>query len=284
MFLLLDCTAKLHQLFRNGLSSLLHDLLKLTGVTLVAGLEEGMAHARLTSAASSANAMDVVLNGKGKGEVEHHLHVGDIKTTSSDIGGHHKGTFAALELLQGTGAGILGLVAMDTGAIPAVALELILKTLGLLLVEGKDEDPVCAVAVILVEELTETGVASTVFDDLHGLGNALIGREGIINGILPIAADNRFEADVNADGVDQIFKGDLLNDGGPCGGKHGRLPLLLVLGLANDKPYILLEAHVEHSVSLIEHELRHVAQIDGILADEILQPTGSGHDAVHALA
>ena len=267
MLLLLDGAAKLHQLIRDGLSSLLHDLLQLTGVALVAGLEEGVTYASLTGTASTTNTMDVVFNGQGESEVEHHLHIGDIQATSSDISGHHEGTLAALELLQGAGAGILGLVAMDTGALPAIALELILKALGLLLVKGKDEDAIITAAVILVEELAETSVTGTIFDDLHGLGNTLIGREGVINGILSVATDNRFEADVNADGIDQIFKGNLLDDGGPRGGKHGRLALLLVLGLANDEPHILLETHVEHPVSFIEHELRHVTQIDGFLAD-----------------
>merc|ERR1740130_1448149 len=51
------------------------------------------------------------------------------------------------------------------------------------------------------------------------------------------------------------------HDGGARGGR-----------LADDGAHVLLEAHVEHAVGLVEHHVLHVAKVDGTLLCEVEQP------------
>ena len=61
MLLLLNRTAKLHQLLGNSLPSLLHNLLKLTSMALIPRLKERVGYTILPCTAGAANSMNIIL-------------------------------------------------------------------------------------------------------------------------------------------------------------------------------------------------------------------------------
>src|SRR3546814_4256833 len=65
--------------------------------------------------------------------VDHHRQVVDIQATRSDIGGHHHGGAAGLEIAQGAGAGTLGFVAVDGNRLDAGGLNLLAQPIGAVL-------------------------------------------------------------------------------------------------------------------------------------------------------
>jgi len=57
--------------------------------------------------------------------------------------------------------------------------------------------------------------------------------------------------------------------------------LLLVLEVVHYFAHLLVEAHVEHSVGLVQADVAAVVQIDLLLLEKVAQPARSRHDAVH---
>ncbi len=69
--------------------------------------------------------------------------------------------------------------------------------------------------------------------------------------------------------------------GGHRGGKQQRLPIARHLG--NNTPQIGQETHIEHPISLVEHENLHRPEVDEALVHQIEQSTGGGDERIDAV-
>ena len=66
--------------------------------------------------------------------------------------------------------------------------------------------------------------------------------------------------------------------------RRGKQQRLAFFGkLAADFPDVVYEAHVEHSVSLVEHEKFHAAEFELALVEKVEQAAGGRHKNVHAV-
>ena len=92
---------------------LLEQLAKFTGDVAVLLVDEGKGGTSVTSTTGTANPVDVVVNVARKVVVDNLRDVGDVQTTTSNIGGTHDGSVAALEAAEGILALPLGLVAVN---------------------------------------------------------------------------------------------------------------------------------------------------------------------------
>ena len=70
-------------------------------------------------------------------------------------------------------------------------------------------------------------------------------------------------------------------DGGGHGGREQRRPALGRQG-GGDRLHVLGEAHAQHLVSLVKHEVAHSAQVQGALVDEVDDAPGGTHDHLGA--
>mmetsp|Transcript_63072 Transcript_63072/g.186335 ORF Transcript_63072/g.186335 Transcript_63072/m.186335 type:complete len:560 (+) Transcript_63072:493-2172(+) len=227
--------------------------------------------------------MDVILNREGEGEIDHRFDVGDVESTGGNIGRHQYRDAPVLELGQRLRAGRLGLIAVYGRAVPSLLLESILQPLGLLLIQSEHEDagstlsPVLVIFVKAPQEDAQLVLPFPILDHLHSLLDALVGRQSsvpalVVHGILP---------DVHADGIDHILGREIRDARRPRRGEHGGPPsFLLGHGLGYDEAHVLLEPLIEHSVSLVQNQLTHAAQVDRTLVDEILETSRGGHDAI----
>mmetsp|Transcript_29379 Transcript_29379/g.61489 ORF Transcript_29379/g.61489 Transcript_29379/m.61489 type:complete len:342 (+) Transcript_29379:254-1279(+) len=286
MLLLFDRTTKPQKFLRNMLSSLPHDLLQLTGMTLIPRLEKGVTNSALARTSRPANAVNIVLNRQRKGVVYDHFHIGDIQSTSSHIGGHQNGTAPILELRKSPIPSILCLIPMNGGAPETPPVQSPFQPRRLLLIQRKHQNAIILFLPtrVLSDQLLQTRLSRPILDHLHRLADTLIRRKRIIHGILPITPNNRFETHVNANGHDHKLQSKLLNRRRPRGRKHGRLPSLLCLTLGYDETHILLKPHIQHAVRLVQHQIGNFGEIAHPFVDQILQPPGSAHDAIDALA
>ncbi len=72
-----------------------------------------------------------------------------------------------------------------------------------------------------------------------------------------------------------------LHLGGHGGGEEEGL--LLGGQPAKDAAHVVDEAHVQHPVGLVQHEDLQPGQVDELLAVEVAQAAGGGHQDVHAI-
>jgi hypothetical protein len=110
-----------------------------------------------------------------------------------------------------------------------------------LLVQHKDEDPVLAALVVLLQQLHEPLAACVLVDHLDGLRHAVARRE--------LPATN-----CHLHGVHEELHRKLLDRGRPRGGEHERLAVRA--DGRDDLADLGLEAEVEHAVRLVKHEVR----------------------------
>ena len=246
---------------------LLEQLAKFTDDVAVLLVDKGKGGTSVTSTTGTTNPVDVVVNVAGKVVVDNLRDIGDVQTTTSNIGGTHDGSVAALEAAKGILALPLGLVAVNGAGGEALGTENVLEVVARALGLDEDEDE----SLLNGEEETHQRLELvTVLDVLNGLGNVLAGRTDTADG----------EEDV----LTHEVTGETLDVGGEGCREHHRLTIVakghaLLLDDATD---LRLEAHVQHAISLIEDE-----ELDGLhgnatTLDEIDETAGSSDEHVAA--
>ena len=240
------------------------ELLNGLELVLLVDVAEGDGGAAPPGPAGAADAVDVGLRYVGQVVVEHVGELLNVQAPGGDVGGHQNLHRAALEVGQGLLSGGLALVAVDGGGgdtrldqIPGHLVGPVLgagKHQGVFHVQLPDEggeQPGLVAAVHVVELLV---------DHLHR------GGDGV----------DRHPGGVVQQGVHQP-----LHLGGHSGGeKEG---LLLGGQPAKDAAHVVDEAHVQHPVGLVQHEDLQPGQVDELLAVEVAQAAGGGHQDVHAI-
>mmetsp|Transcript_110009 Transcript_110009/g.350887 ORF Transcript_110009/g.350887 Transcript_110009/m.350887 type:complete len:537 (+) Transcript_110009:384-1994(+) len=236
------------------------DAVKETGLGL-AVQEQQQSAPGLAAARRAAHAVDVVLDLRGEVVVDDVLDVLHVKPTGRDVGRHQDRRLALLELLEHPVALLLLLVAVDAergeAVEPHLARELVAAALGL----AEDED--LGAVHHLLEQPLQAAPLVVLLHDLHVLPDGVRrpqvqGADVDVHGVLP--------ADVSR---------EPLHLPRPRGAPHQRLPVRA--DLRGDLPHLRLEAHVQHAVRLVEHEVGHALQV-GVAALQEVDEAARGRD------
>mmetsp|Transcript_26143 Transcript_26143/g.84371 ORF Transcript_26143/g.84371 Transcript_26143/m.84371 type:complete len:204 (-) Transcript_26143:938-1549(-) len=201
-----------------------------------------MGMASPASAAGPPDAVHVVFNGEGEGEVDHDLDHGDIEPSGCYICGNQQRDGALLEAVEGRRPCGLSHVALDSHAVVALALQHLLDSRGLLLVQRKDEHPVGGGRLELFEELEQPPLLLWVLQHLNLLGDPVVGGENVAADVDTYSIPQK----LGRESADALWPRRREHDGAACGRRGG-----------DDGANVFLEAHVQHAVSLIEHQVLH---------------------------
>ena len=204
-------------------------------------------------AAGAADAVHVGLGVVRDVVVEHVRDALDVQAAGGDVGGDQDVDRAVLQ--RGDGALTLRLrdVAVDGGSGKAARAQLLGDLLGGLL--GADEDD------HRLERLDLEDPGQRVH--LAGPGDLDVALRDVLGG-------GGLRLDRHLDRVVQILLGDLAD-----GRRHGRREQrhLLVLGGVGEDPLdVLGEAHLQHLVGLVEHQIVEVRQVQGALLQVVDDP------------
>ena len=225
---------------------------------------EQVAHALLFGTAGAADAVGVMFVLTGHIVVDHGIHIRNIDAAGGNVGGYQNGQLAVPEVLHDLVALLLGEVAVQAVHREAQPCQLVSQSgsveLGIaehhhtLVVLTNDD--LCKVG-----KLVAAGGLQHILDDL-GLA-FFLGLDGDLLGVVLVQP-----ADVHY----------LAADGGR---EHGE-------GLAglhhfNDMPHILIEAHVQHFVGLVQHDLGHMGDINGMVLVVVHQTARRCHHDLAAL-
>ena len=198
-------------------------------------------------------------------DVEVH-HVADalhVEAAGRDIRGHQDVELARLQLVDRALALHLVDVAVDRRGRVAAGAELLGELLGDVL--GADEDD-HALEVLDLEDAGEGVDLLRVRDHQVALRDVRrrlrLGLDGDLFGVVQVllrhAADRR--------GHGRREQGDLLAVG----------------GVREDRLDVLREAHLQHLVGLVEHEVLELRQVEGALVEVVHDAAGRADDDVHA--
>ena len=209
--------------------------------------------------------MDVVLRHIGQFVVDHLRQLLDIEPARGNLGGHQCGDLSALEHVERFHARRLALVAVDGRRLNAGPLQLLRQAIGAMLGAGEDQYlPPLAF-------LDQMHQQMTLLFFLHAI-RALFDQFD-----RSVARCDLYGQRV----VQQPFRqsADIVRIGG---GEQQVLPLLRQQ--LDDLADVVDEAHVQHSIGLIEHQHLHLGEVSHALLCEIEQTTGSRHQNVAAAA
>mmetsp|Transcript_17039 Transcript_17039/g.41232 ORF Transcript_17039/g.41232 Transcript_17039/m.41232 type:complete len:233 (-) Transcript_17039:537-1235(-) len=225
--------------------------------------EKRMRHALLARAARTAYAMHVVLGVAGKVEVDHRHHLLDVEPARRHVRRDHHGALPRLEPVERARAGVLVLVAVDRRAANR-ARERALQHVAHLL--GRAEHDDARARALLADDVLQQPLllAGPLVHDLDDLRHVLVRHEVVC------------VADVDDRGVVQELAGQTPHLLGPRGREEERLAL--ARNAADNLADLGLKAHVKHAISLVEHQVRDLVQVDLASLQEVIEaPGGRNH-------
>ena len=245
-------------------------------LALLLGGVEGDAGAGLAGAGGAARAVDVglvVLGGLG---LHDEVYVGDVESAGGHVGGDQGLEGALAEALHrdlALGLGDVAVQHVDVELDVSVLEQLVGLGLGL-----REHDGFLILAAVAEQHVGDGGgpvVVGTADGEVAHGGGGLV---------LEVA----HEVDVVVVGV-EVVAGDALHPVGDRRRVEHDLELLggaaaLALRVVEDRLHVLLEAHVEHLVGLVQHERLDVGQADVAPLDVVLHAPHRAHQHVDAVA
>ena len=219
-------------------------------------------------ARGAADAVDIGLGHVRQVEIDDMADAVDVDAAGGDVGGDQGADFAGAERGERALAVVLRLVAVDGVGGDAGPGEALHHLVGAVLGAGEDQR---AVDRLLLQELRQQRGLRRVIDLDDALGDALDGRGDRRHRDPRGIAQHRFRE-----------LGDVLRHGGR---EEQRLPLDRQLG--DDFADVVDEAHVQHAVGLVEHEVFDLAELEAVALHEVEQAAGGGDqhfDAAHQAA
>ena len=208
--------------------------------------------------------MHVVFGLLGKVQIHHIVHVGHIDAAGEHVGGHQDVAAAGRECLERALALVLTAVGMDGLAFEARSAQLAHAVVHAMAGAREHDDAGAA----LFFQQRDKEVVLLALGHAHDVlvyrvgGFALMGdfhEDGVVQKVLHVALDAV---------VDR-------------GAEEKRLALFGALD--HNALHVGQKAHVEHAVGFVEHERFDLAQVGGILLDQVDQTTGRGDEDVGAL-
>lgn len=214
--------------------------------------------------AGASDAMDEILGNLGQVKVHDMGDAVDVNATGRDIGSYEDSVLPLLESTKGPVALALGAVAVNAGGLDARAGEFLGQPVRSVLSAGEDKER----TVLLLQHVLEEAEFAILLDFIE-VEIDMIRRTG-------------GGTDGDADRIGQVRvneMGDRSFDGGGeehclAIGRHGCDDLL-------DGGQ---EAHIEHAVGFIKHEVADTAEFDEFALEKIGEPAGSGDEHLGALA
>lgn len=249
------------------LVGLLEKLHKFSDDATVATVEESSGNTSVSGSASTTDAVDVVVNIRGKIVVDDVGDVGNIETTSSHSSSDKDGATSISEELESALTLTLGSVTVNGSGrevlVDEEVGERVRHALGLDENEGQT-------AGMSVKDIKQHGALVNILNVLNLLGDIL--------------GSGTNTADREEDVILEEIAGEHLDVAGEGGGEHQSLTIsdtghILTL---DDAANLGLETHVKHAISLIENEVLDVAERDPTSLYEIDQSTGSSNKKITA--
>mmetsp|Transcript_53070 Transcript_53070/g.148993 ORF Transcript_53070/g.148993 Transcript_53070/m.148993 type:complete len:457 (-) Transcript_53070:3-1373(-) len=233
--------------------------LREVGAALV---DEGHGHALPPRAARAPDAVHVVLDGLRDVEVHHEAHVLDVEAPLRDVGGDEDVLLPRAEEVHRRVALVLALVAVDGEGVELLLAELLREGVRrpLALDEDQDAGPLPVRRRYLLQPLEEALPLLDLAHHLYSLPDVWVrlrhdAADGDLDGLL-LAEVPR----------------ELLDLPRPRRRPHERLPVRA--DLRDDPPELGLEAHVQHPVGLVEHEVGKALQARDVVVQQVQQPAG----------
>ena len=195
---------------------------------------EKVACALLAGTAGAADAVGVMLVFLWHIVVDDRVHIGDINTAGCDIGGHQHIDLTALEPGHDPVALRLRQIAVKAVHIKVQARQLVGQHTGVILGVAENHDPPVALGdddLRGIRQLVAAGGQQLVLGDL---------RAGILNG-----------ADADLGGIVLVQPADVQHLAADRGREHRQA--LAVFHQVDDVLHILVEAHVQHLIGLVQH-------------------------------
>ena len=229
------------------------------------GTHQGDRLPGIAGTAGTADAVHIVFGDDRQVEVDHQWQVVDVQTTGRHIGGQQYLHFAGLEAVQRTLTGGLGLVAVDAVGVDA----LLLQQLGQLIdtLAGFHEHQGLGPFLFFQQVAKQLGLALLVDRDQP---------------LLDAAGRDIARADFDAQRVIEHLPGQQADGLGEGGGEQQGLALLRQGRI--DRAQLVGKAQVEHAVGFVQHQGLQLVELHRVLAEQVEQATGGGHQHVDALA
>ncbi len=248
-----------------ALKLLARDLLNLLDLGELLLADDGGRDAVLACAASTARAVDIDLNVIWEVVVDDMGKVMNINATGCDVGCHENLEVLHLEALHDHVTLNLREVTMEGVSIISVSDKLLGDILSLLAGAAEDDgvDVGNHIDDALESEVTIRG-ADEIIVVLDSVG-ALIGA-----------------ANLNLDGVLHVVACDLSDEGGHGGREEECLTGLR--SLIENGLEVILEAHVEHLVSLVEDEPTDLINLEDTALNEVDHATGGAYNDLRVRA
>jgi hypothetical protein len=216
-------------------------------------------------APGAADAVHVVVGGARQVVVDDQRQGIDVQAAGRHVGGHQHLQPAVLEVLQRAHAGPLAQAPVEGRRREAGTAQLVGHVLGRVLAGHEDQHTVVASA---FDQMLQQPRAARFVDHDGALADVGPGR--------------RRGGDADVFGVAQPGGGQRLDRRR----QRGRHQHRLALGRqqAEDLVELVGEAECEQAVGLVEHQRAHRAQCQRVVAHQVEQPAGRGHDDVGAAA
>ncbi len=215
-------------------------------------------------AARSSHAVDEVLGYVGQIVVHHVGNPFHVNASGGDVGGHQNAILAFLEPAQRLVALALGAVAVNARGLHAAAGELLGQAVRSMLGAREHQEG----AFLLLQHPVEQSEPAILLHLIDVQADLLAGfGDG---------------SDLHADGV-----ADVRDDHVRHRGFHGRGEAH-GLALGGHRPHDhsdgRQEAHVEHPVGFIQHQMAHGTEVHQLALEEIAEASGRGDEHLRALA
>ena len=224
---------------------------------------EQVARALLAGAARAANAVGVVLVFLGHVVVDDGIHIGNINTARCHIGGDQHIDLPGLEPRHNAVALSLGQVAVQAVHVEVQPGKLVGQHPRVVLGVAEDHDPLVA---LVNDDLRGVGQLVTARGQQLVLGNF---RAGILDGL-----------DADLGGVVLVEPADVQHLA--ADGRREHRQALAVLHQVDDVLDVLVKAHVQHLVGLVQHDGFDVGDINGVVAVVVHQAARRGNDDLAA--
>ena len=212
-----------------------------------------------------SDAVHVRLGVGGDVEVDDVTDALDVESAGGDVRRDEDVELPVLELIDAALALHLRHVTVDRGGGVPAGAELLGQGLGLVLRADEDDHPV---EVLHLEDAGQRVHLLRIRDDEVALGDVRVGRGlGLDRDLLRVA---------------EVLLREAADLRGHRGGEQG--DLLLLGGLSEDLLDVLREAHLQHLVRLVQHEVLELGEVEGALGQVVHDAAGGAHHDVHAAA
>ncbi len=225
--------------------------------------QDGVAGTACT--AGAADAVDVGLGVVRDVVVDHVADALHVKATGRDVGGHEDVDAAFLQRVHSALALLLRDVAVDGGSLEAAGLQLVSQVLGGHLGAHEGDD---AVELFNLEDA--------------GHGVELVRAHDLQVPLAGVGAGGGLGLDRDLGRVVQVLLGhpaDLARHGG-----REQRHLAVRRGLLEDLLHVFGEAHAQHFVGLVQHQVLELGQVQGTLGDVVDHAAGGTHNNLGAAA